>query len=32
MPAGIVAPLRLVADCFLRCASQAVAPFHDQAE
>jgi D-galactose 1-dehydrogenase len=23
-------PLRLVADCFLRCASEAVEPFHDQ--
>jgi D-galactose 1-dehydrogenase len=27
-----VAPLRLVADCFLRCASQVIEPFHDQAE
>jgi D-galactose 1-dehydrogenase len=27
-----VAPLRLVADCFLHCASQAVEPFHDRAE
>lgn len=26
-----VAPLRLVADAFLRCASQIVEPFHDQA-
>ena len=26
-----VAPLRLVADCFLRCASQAIEPFHDHA-
>jgi D-galactose 1-dehydrogenase len=25
------APLRLVADCFLRCASQTVEPFHDPA-
>jgi D-galactose 1-dehydrogenase len=27
-----VAPLRLVADCFLRCANQAIEPFHDQAQ
>jgi predicted dehydrogenase len=25
-----VAPLRLVADCFLRCAAEAIEPFHDQ--
>jgi D-galactose 1-dehydrogenase len=25
-----VAPLRLVADCFLRCATEAVEPFHDR--
>ena len=25
-----VAPLRLVADCFLRCATEAIEPFHEQ--